>query len=169
MRRAALRVAVALENDLFEVRRLLAEILFTRGAYWQAVAQLEVALNAEPQDGASFNRLGDCYRQLVEVSRSNALCASGGKIMKYCVVLRVCETVEAVNQLSRPWGLTKRETILLTLRSLVASLKAAEIEHGIYVVEDGISEALRAELENGLRPSFLRMSEAFVDPRRKAE
>ena len=67
--------------------------------------------------------------------------------MKYCVVLRVCETVDAVNQLSRPWGLNKLETILLTLRSLVASLKAAEIEHGIYVVEDGISEALRAELE----------------------
>lgn len=67
--------------------------------------------------------------------------------MKYCVVIRVCETVDAVNQLSRPWGLNKRETILLTLRSLVASLKAAEVEYGIYVVEDGISEALRAELE----------------------
>ena len=60
----ALRVAVALENDLLEVRRLLAEVLFTRGAYWQAVAQLEVVLNAEPQDAASFNRLGDCYKQL---------------------------------------------------------------------------------------------------------
>ena len=66
--------------------------------------------------------------------------------MKYCVVLRVCETVEAVNQLPRPWGLSKRQTILLTLRSLVASLEAADIEYGIYVVEDGISDALGDEL-----------------------
>ena len=66
--------------------------------------------------------------------------------MKYCVVLRVCETGDAVNQLPRPWGLSKRQTILLTLRSLVASLEAADIEYGIYVVEDGISDALGDEL-----------------------
>ena len=67
--------------------------------------------------------------------------------MKYCVVLRVCETVDAVNQLPRPWGLSKRQTILLTLRSLVASLEAADIEYGVYVVEDGISDALGDELD----------------------
>ena len=66
--------------------------------------------------------------------------------MTYCVVLRVCETGDAVNQLPRPWGLSKRQTILLTLRSLVASLEAADIEYGIYVVEDGISDALGDEL-----------------------
>jgi len=42
--------------------------------------------------------------------------------------------------------LSKRQTILLTLRSLVASLEAADIEYGIYVVEDGISDALGDEL-----------------------
>ena len=146
------------------------KFFFTRGAYWQAVAQLEVVLNAEPQDAASFNRLGDCYKQLgVEEAAQMCYARAGGNIMKYCVVLRVCETVDAVNQLSRPWGLNKLETILLTLRSLVASLKAAEIEYGIYVVEDGISPKRCApSWKNGLRKSFQQMSEAFVDPCRKA-
>ena len=60
----ALRAAVALREGLLDMRRLLAEVLFARGGYWQAVAQLEVVLHAEPQDAASFNRLGDCYKQL---------------------------------------------------------------------------------------------------------
>lgn len=67
--------------------------------------------------------------------------------MKYRIVFRVCETVDAVNQLPRPWGLDKRQTILLTLRSLLASLESANIDYDIHVVEDGISDPLRRELE----------------------
>jgi hypothetical protein len=66
--------------------------------------------------------------------------------VKYRVVFRVCEIVDAVNQLPRPWNLDKRRTIQLAFRSLLASLEAASVDYSIYVVEDGISNELRAEL-----------------------
>jgi glycosyltransferase involved in cell wall biosynthesis len=66
--------------------------------------------------------------------------------MKYRVVFRVCEIVEAVNKLPRPWGLDKRRTILLTFNSLLASLERAELDYEIHVIEDGISDELRALL-----------------------
>jgi Tfp pilus assembly protein PilF len=75
----ALRAAVALQEGLLDMRRLLAEVLFARGGYWQAVAQLEIVLQAEPQDAASFNRLGDCYKQLgVEDAAQMCYARAGG-------------------------------------------------------------------------------------------
>ena len=75
----ALRAAIALQEGLLDMRRLLAEVLFARGSYWQAVAQLEVVLHAEPQDAASFSRLGDCYKQLgVEEAAQMCYARAGG-------------------------------------------------------------------------------------------
>ncbi len=74
--------------------------------------------------------------------------------MKYRVVFRACETVDAVNQLPRPWGLDKRQTILLSFRSLLASLQAAGVDYAMYVVEDGISDAVRGELERSAEAIF---------------
>lgn len=60
----ALSVAIALNGELLDVRRLLAEVHFALGKHWAAIAQLEAVLTVEPTDTASFGRLGDCYAQL---------------------------------------------------------------------------------------------------------
>ena len=75
----ALCTAVILDADLVDVRRLLAEVLFAQGNYWKAVARLEAVLLAEPQDGQTFRRLGDCYQQLgVKEAAEMCYARSGG-------------------------------------------------------------------------------------------
>ena len=75
----ALCTAVILDADLVDVRRLLAVVLFAQGNYWKAVAQLEAVLLAEPQDGQTFRRLGDCYQQLgVKEAAEMCYARSGG-------------------------------------------------------------------------------------------
>jgi len=75
----ALGTALHLDADLVDVRRLLAEVLFAQGKYWQVVAQLEAVLLADPQDGQTFRRLGDCYQQLgVKEAAEMCYARSGG-------------------------------------------------------------------------------------------
>lgn len=75
----ALSTAVVLNDELVDVRRLLAEVLFVQGNYWKAVAQLEAVLLAAPQDGQTFRRLGDCYQQLgVKEAAEMCYARSGG-------------------------------------------------------------------------------------------
>lgn len=66
--------------------------------------------------------------------------------MRYKVVFRACEIVEAVNKMPRPFSMDKQQTIILAFQSLLASLKRAAVDYEIHVVEDGISEQLRAIL-----------------------
>ena len=47
-----------------KARRCLGEIYYTRGLYWDAVRQYEAILLADPRDGETFRRLGDCYSRL---------------------------------------------------------------------------------------------------------
>jgi glycosyltransferase involved in cell wall biosynthesis len=60
----AFMAAVFLDGDFLDARRGLAELHFVQAAYWKAVAQYEAVLLVNPQDGAAFERLGDCYRHL---------------------------------------------------------------------------------------------------------
>ena len=60
----AFMAAVFLDGGFLDARRGLAELHFVQAAYWKAVAQYEAVLLGNPQDGAAFERLGDCYRHL---------------------------------------------------------------------------------------------------------
>jgi len=60
----AFMAAVFLDGDFLDARRGLAELHFVQAAYWKAVAQYEAVLRGNPQDGAAFERLGDCYKYL---------------------------------------------------------------------------------------------------------
>lgn len=56
------------------------------------------------------------------------------------IIYRACETVHSVNGLPRPWGLTKREIIEISFKSLS---KAVENKpHEIHVIGDSLSEDL---------------------------
>ena len=56
--------AVFLDENFHEARRGLAEMYFVQAVYWKAIAQYEAILQAVPQDGGVFQRLGDCYQRL---------------------------------------------------------------------------------------------------------
>jgi len=60
----AFRAAVGLDGGCLPARRCLGEVLFHQEAFWQAIAQFEAVVLAQPQDHESFARLGDCYRGL---------------------------------------------------------------------------------------------------------
>lgn len=60
----AFHIAVGLDARCLEARRCLGQLFFHQGAYWKAIAQYEVALQLQPQDGSTFGALGDCYRKL---------------------------------------------------------------------------------------------------------
>ena len=45
-------------------RRYLGEVYYSSGMYWEAVRQYEAILLADPKDGETFRRLGDCYARL---------------------------------------------------------------------------------------------------------
>ena len=47
-----------------KARRCLGEVYYARGMYWDAVRQHEAILLADPRDGETFKRLGDCYARL---------------------------------------------------------------------------------------------------------
>lgn len=56
------------------------------------------------------------------------------------IIYRACETVNSVNGLPRPWGLSKREIIELSFKSLS---KAVENKpHEIHIIGDSLSEDL---------------------------
>ncbi len=56
--------AVFLDGNFHQARRSLAEIYFVQSAFWKAIAEYEAILQTVPQDGGTFQRLGDCYQQL---------------------------------------------------------------------------------------------------------
>ena len=56
--------AVFLDGDCAEARKGLIELYFVQEAYWKAIGQCETMLAANPQDSATFRRLGDCYQRL---------------------------------------------------------------------------------------------------------
>jgi Tfp pilus assembly protein PilF len=60
----ALLAAASLDPESMAAHRALAELHFARGAYWAAIAQYELLLKSNPEDGAAFSRLGDCYQSL---------------------------------------------------------------------------------------------------------
>ncbi len=47
-----------------KARRCLGEVYYARSLYWDAVRQYEAMLLADPRDGETFKRLGDCYARL---------------------------------------------------------------------------------------------------------
>ena len=60
----AFAAAVYLDGSNHEARHQLGEAFRILGQYWQAIAQFEAILLADPRDGEAFQRLGDCYLQL---------------------------------------------------------------------------------------------------------
>ena len=45
-------------------RRCLGEVYYSGNLYWKAIRQYEAILLADPRDGDTFRRLGDCYARL---------------------------------------------------------------------------------------------------------
>jgi len=60
----AFGIALALDGRNLEARRSLGQLFFLQRAYWKAIAQFEAAIQLQPQEGATFAALGDCYRKL---------------------------------------------------------------------------------------------------------